>query len=83
MNTEVVLQKLKTNAQPIIGRLANPPKKGSPIVIEFADNMHEYVTTPVVRFLQMVNDGTFYIETTNSRYRLSVRTVQPPKAVGT
>jgi hypothetical protein len=53
-----------------------PPRKGSVVVIEFADGLHEYVTTPVKRVLQLCNqDGqdTYYLQTANSRYRLEVR----------
>ena len=49
------------------------PRKGSVVVIEFADGLHEYVTTPVKRVLKLVGRETFYIETANSRYRLEVR----------
>jgi hypothetical protein len=43
------------------------------VVIEFADGMHEYVTTPVRRVLRLAARDVFYIETVNSRYRLEVR----------
>ncbi|MFO0658403.1 MAG: hypothetical protein U0165_01020 [Polyangiaceae bacterium] len=49
------------------------PRKGSVVVIEFSDGMHEYVTTPVRRVLRVVGREIFYIETANSRYRLEVR----------
>lgn len=49
------------------------PRKGSVVVIEFPDGMHEYVTTPVKRVLRMAGREVFYIETANSRYRLEVR----------
>lgn len=44
------------------------------IVIEFADGLHEYVTTPVRRVLKLAPGEVFYIETMNSRYRLEVET---------
>ena len=59
-----------------MGRLLRPPRKGSVVVIEFADGLHEYVTTPVKRVLQLCGqDGqdTYYLQTANSRYRLEVR----------
>ena len=54
-------------------RLVRAPRKGSVIVIEFSDGMHEYVTTPVKRVLRVAGREVFYIETVNSRYRLEVR----------
>ena len=56
------------------GRLVRAPRKGSVIVIEFADGLHEYVTTPVRRVLKLAPGEVFYIETMNSRYRLEVET---------
>ncbi len=54
------------------GRLVRAPKKGSVIVIEFSDGLHEYVTTPVKRVLRVVGQEIFFIETANSRYKLEV-----------
>jgi hypothetical protein len=54
--------------------LVRAPRKGSVIVIEFSDGMHEYVTTPVRRVLKLAAGDVFYIETMNSRYRLEIRT---------
>ena len=53
--------------------LVRAPRKGSVVVIEFSDGMHEYVTTPVKRVLRLAAKDVFYIETVNSRYRLEVR----------
>ena len=50
-----------------------PPRKGSVVVIEFPDGLHEYVTTPVKRILHIVGRGIYYLQTANSRYRLEVR----------
>ena len=69
----VVLIKLGRGSRAIVGRLVRVPRKGSVIVIEFADGMHEYVTTPVRRVLKIVGKETFYVETANSRYRLEIR----------
>ena len=55
------------------------PRKGSVIVIEFSDGMHEYVTTPVKRVLRLAARDVFYIETVNSRYRLEVRDLERDK----
>ncbi len=49
------------------------PRKGSVLVIELSDGMHEYVTTPIKRVLRLAERGVFYIETANSRYRLEAR----------
>lgn len=57
----------------MVGRLVRAPRKGSVVVIEFSDGMHEYVTTPVKRVLRIAGKEVFYIETVNSRYRLEVR----------
>jgi hypothetical protein len=73
---EVVLRKLGKGARAVVGRLVRAPRKGSVIVIEFPDGMHEYVTTPVKRVLRLAGREVFYIETANSRYRLEVRSRQ-------
>ena len=70
---QVVLRKLGRGGRTITGRLVRAPRKGSVIVIEFSDGMHEYVTTPVKRVLRLAGREVFYIETVNSRYRLEVR----------
>jgi len=57
----------------VSGRLVRAPRKGSVVVIEFSDGMHEYVTTPVRRVLRLAAKDVFYVETVNSRYRLEVR----------
>ena len=70
---QVLLRKLGRGARAVSGRLVRAPRKGSVIVIEFSDGMHEYVTTPVKRVLRLAARDVFYIETVNSRYRLEVR----------
>lgn len=70
---QVVLRKLGRGSRAVVGRLVRAPRKGSVIVIEFSDGMHEYVTTPVKRVLRLAGREVFYIETVNSRYRLEVR----------
>ncbi len=70
---DVILRKLGKGSRAVAGRLVRAPRKGSVVVIEFPDGMHEYVTTPVKRVLRMAGSEVFYIETINSRYRLEVR----------
>src|SRR6187402_2363105 len=70
---QVVLRKLGRGSRAVSGRLVRAPRKGSVVVIEFPDGMHEYVTTPVKRVLRMAARDVFYIETVNSRYRLEIR----------
>ena len=70
---QVVLRKLGRGSRAVAGRLVRAPRKGSVVVIEFSDGMHEYVTTPVKRVLRLASRDVFYIETVNSRYRLEVR----------
>ena len=70
---QVVLRKLGRGSRAVSGRLVRAPRKGSVVVIEFSDGMHEYVTTPVRRVLRLASKDVFYIETVNSRYRLEVR----------
>jgi hypothetical protein len=71
---EVVLRKVgRKSGRAVVGRLLRPPRKGSVVVIEFADGLHEYVTTPVKRVLQLCGQDTYYLQTANSRYRLEVR----------
>jgi len=41
-------------------------------VIRFSDGLHEYVTTPVQRVLRIARGDVFFIETTNSRYKLEI-----------
>ena len=47
------------------------------MVIEFPDGLHEYVTTPVRRILRVAGEEVYYLQTTNSRYRLEVRRASP------
>ncbi len=69
----VSLQKLgATKPQKIVGKLLSQPRLGSVIVVEFADGLHEYVTTPVKRILKQAEGEVYYIETTNSRYRVEI-----------
>ena len=75
---EVVLRKVgkgpgAKQGRAVVGRLLRPPRKGAVIVVEFPDGLHEYVTTPVKRIFKMAGSDVFYIETSNSRYRLEVR----------
>jgi hypothetical protein len=63
----------RVNIVQVVLRLVRAPRKGSVVVIEFSDGMHEYVTTPVKRVLRLAAKDVFYIETVNSRYRLEVR----------
>ena len=69
---QVVLRKLGHGGREVVGKLVRAPRRGSVIVIEFADGMHEYVTTPVRRVLRLAGNGVFFIETVNSRYRMEV-----------
>ncbi len=80
---EVVLRKLGKGSRAVAGRLVRAPRKGSVVVIEFPDGMHEYVTTPVKRVLRLAGREVFYIETINSRYRLEVRSREDALAEGT
>ena len=80
---DVVLRKLGKGARAVAGRLVRAPRKGSVVVIEFPDGMHEYVTTPVKRVLRLAGREVFYIETINSRYRLEVRGREDALAEGT
>jgi hypothetical protein len=80
---DVVLRKLGKGARAVAGRLVRAPRKGSVVVIEFPDGMHEYVTTPVKRVLRLAGREVFYIETINSRYRLEVRSRETAAAEGT
>jgi hypothetical protein len=74
IHVEVVLRKMGRKAgRAVVGRLLRPPRKGSVVVIEFPDGLHEYVTTPVRRILRICGRDIFYLQTANSRYRLEVR----------
>jgi hypothetical protein len=83
IDVDVVLRKLGKGARSVGGRLVRAPRKGSVVVIEFPDGMHEYVTTPVKRVLRIAGREVFYIETINSRYRLEVRNREAAAAEGT
>lgn len=75
---EVLLRKVgRKPGRAVVGRLLRPPRKGSVIVIEFPDGLHEYVTTPVRRVLRLCGREIYYIQTANSRYRLEVRGSEP------
>ena len=75
---EVVLRKLGPKpGRPVVGRLVRAPRRGSVVVIEFPDGLHEYVTTPVRRILRVAGEEVYYLQTTNSRYRLEVRRASP------
>jgi len=75
---DVVLQKLGRNkgGRIVGGRLARVPRRGSVVVIEFPDGLHEYVTTPVKRLLRVVGEDVLYLQTANSCYRLEVQSEQ-------
>ena len=68
----VLLHKLGKATGTISGKLAKLPKKGAIVVVEFQDGQHEYVTTPVQRVMRLTEKNVYYVETTNSRYRLEV-----------
>lgn len=71
---EVVLRKVgRKPGRAVVGRLLRAPRKGSVLVIEFPDGLHEYVTTPVKRILHVCGRDIYYLQTANSRYRLEVR----------
>jgi hypothetical protein len=71
---DVVLRKLgRKGGRVVAGRLVRAPRSGSVVVIEFPDGLHEYVTTPVKRVLQLAGDDVFFVQTANSCYRLEVR----------
>lgn len=73
-SVEVLLRKVgKKPSRAVVGRLLRPPRKGSVVVIEFSDGLHEYVTTPVRRVFRLCGRDVYYIQTSNSRYRLEVR----------
>ncbi|MCS6798581.1 MAG: hypothetical protein NZ898_08620 [Myxococcota bacterium] len=75
---DVVLRKVgRKMGRAVVGRLLRAPRKGSVVVIEFPDGLHEYVTTPVKRILRLVGREVYYIQTANSRYRLEVRSGEP------
>lgn len=77
-DVEVVLRKVgRKPGRAVSGRLLRAPRKGSVVVIEFPDGLHEYVTTPVKRILHIVGRDVYYIQTANSRYRLEVRSRDP------
>lgn len=66
----VILRKLGRSSHQVTGRLIRPPRTGAVLVIEFADGMHEYVTTPAQRVLQIAGKNVWFVQTANSRYRL-------------
>jgi len=73
-DVDVVLRKLGPKpGRPVTGRLVRAPRRGAVVVIEFPDGLHEYVTTPVRRILRVAGQEVYYLQTTNSRYRLEVR----------
>ena len=78
LTVEVLLRKVgRKPGRAVVGRLLRPPRKGSVVVIEFPDGLHEYVTTPVKRVLKLSDRDIYYIQTANSRYRLEIRSSGP------
>jgi len=78
IRVEVVLRKVgRKPGRAVVGRLLRAPRKGSVLVIEFPDGLHEYVTTPVKRILRLCGRDVYYLQTANSRYRLEVRSGDP------
>ena len=43
---------------------------------QFADGLHEYVTTPIKRILRLAGEEVYYLQTANSRYRMEVQAEQ-------
>jgi hypothetical protein len=71
---DVVLRKVgRKPGRAVVGRLLREPRKGSVVVVEFPDGLHEYVTTPVKRILRVAGRPVMYLQTANSRYRLEFR----------
>lgn len=71
---DVVLRKVgRKPGRAVVGRLLREPRKGSVVVVEFPDGLHEYVTTPVKRILRVAGKPVMYLQTANSRYRLEFR----------
>lgn len=78
IHVEVVLRKVgRKPGRAVVGRLLRAPRKGSVLVIEFPDGLHEYVTTPVKRILRLCGRDVYYLQTANSRYRLEIRSGDP------
>lgn len=76
---DVILTKVGHGpAKSVSGKLTRPPKKGAVVIVEFPDGLHEYVTTPVRRILQSLESNVYYIQTSNSRYRLEVQSNEIP-----
>lgn len=74
---DVTLRKVgKKAGRAVNGRLLRAPRKGSVVVIEFADGLHEYVTTPIKRVLRLAGEEVYYLQTANSRYRMEVQAEQ-------
>ena len=71
---DVVLRKVgRPLGRAVFGRLLQPPRTGTVVVIEFPDGLHEDVTTPVKRILRLAGGDVYYLQTANSRYRMEVR----------
>lgn len=76
-SVNVVLRKVgRSPGRAVFGRLLQPPRAGTVVVIEFPDGLHEYVTTPVKRVLRLAGGDVYYLQTSNSRYRMEVRSPQ-------
>lgn len=73
----MVLRKVgRSPGRAVFGRLLQPPRVGTVVVIEFPDGLHEYVTTPVKRVLRLAGGDVYFLQTANSRYRMEIRTEQ-------
>jgi hypothetical protein len=69
-----------------VGTVGRRPAAGHPVVIAFHDGIHEFITSTVVRVLEVGDSQTLYFQTRNSVYRmeLTAEPVQelPPPATG-
>ena len=66
------LQSLRSGPKRYVGFISHQPKKGSNLKVQLLDGVNDYVTSPVVRVLSVIQSGNVYFETRNSMYCMKV-----------
>ncbi len=74
----VLLRKVKgKGASAIAGTIGRKPTPGRPLVVAFQDGIHEFITSTVVRVMEVSGSSALYVQTRNSVYRVEF-TAAPP-----
>jgi hypothetical protein len=73
MVLRVVLKKVRgRGTSAIVGTIGRRPTPGRPLVVAFHDGIHEFITSTVVRVMEVPDSSIVYIQTRNSTYRMEI-----------